>query len=265
MPGVAGDAIPVAGGRGAASAAHRRRRRRRSRALRRAPAGGPRRSRRRRCCRGRTGSTIGPVPHRPRSVASALDGGGDRRPGVLHQPLLRVAERLGLAVGAGHHLGRDRRQGRPGRPARRRPRRSSSKIAGSSAGSAARGRGRALARRVGGHGRRSVADPAIRRIGARPAARRVDRTRARRARRDRRGARALERRRDGAPVVVARSAARRIGVQPSPAVAARRSMIRPRSQRVVAGEAGTAPGRRGRDTPPPAIAAGDRARPRSAA
>ena len=44
------------------------------------------------------------------------DGRRDRGPGVLHQPHLRVAERLGAAVGAGHRLGRDRRAGRPGPP-----------------------------------------------------------------------------------------------------------------------------------------------------
>ncbi len=35
------------------------------------------------------------------------DRGGDRCPGMLHQPQLGVAERLGAPVGAGHRLGRD--------------------------------------------------------------------------------------------------------------------------------------------------------------
>ena len=38
------------------------------------------------------------------------DGRRDRGPGMLHQPQLRVAERLGAAVGPGHRLGRDRGQ-----------------------------------------------------------------------------------------------------------------------------------------------------------
>ena len=47
-----------------------------------------------------------------------LDRGGDRRPGVLHQPLLGDAQHLRPAVGAGHRLGPDRRQRRAVRPAR---------------------------------------------------------------------------------------------------------------------------------------------------
>ena len=81
--------------------------------------------------------TIGPVPQRSGSDGERLDRGGDRRPGVLHQPLLGHAEGLRPAVRAGHRLGRDRRQRRRLGPRPRRPRRSSSKMVGSSAGSAA--------------------------------------------------------------------------------------------------------------------------------
>ena len=54
--------------------------------------------------------TIGPLPQPIGVDGEGPDGGRDRGPGVLHQPLLGDPERLGAAVGPGHRLGRDRGQ-----------------------------------------------------------------------------------------------------------------------------------------------------------
>ena len=61
--------------------------------------------------------TIGPGPPAPGVDGEGASGGGDRRAGMLHQPLLGDAEGLGAAVGAGHRLGADRGQRRAIGPA----------------------------------------------------------------------------------------------------------------------------------------------------
>ena len=81
--------------------------------------------------------TMGPVPHRPVSDGERPDRGRDRRPGVLHEPLLADAERLGAAVGAGHRLGTDGRQVRPVGPAGAKPTEVEPEQGGSLAGSGA--------------------------------------------------------------------------------------------------------------------------------
>ena len=84
--------------------------------------------------------TIGPVPHRPEVDGKRPDRCRDRGPGVLHQAFLWDADRLGASVRPDHRRARDRRERGATPPnADASPRRSSSKIAGSLAGSAGAG------------------------------------------------------------------------------------------------------------------------------